>query len=143
MPEFLLQNVWSCWLIAAAVFLLLEAATVSMISIWFVPGAVLTSILSIWVDSFAIQLTVFLVLSVIFVFLCRRFFIKNRSEKLDDTNSKLIGKTAIAQTDVSETEGKVMLGDVYWRAVSSETIEHGERVVITAVSGNLLTVNKK
>ncbi|MBO5200976.1 MAG: NfeD family protein [Clostridia bacterium] len=141
--EFILNNMWLAWLIAAGIFVLLEAVTVSLVSIWFVPGAVLTSIISIWVEDIAVQVVLFILLSAIFLVLCRKFFKKSRPDALDDTTSKLIGKTATAQTDISDTEGQVLLGDVHWRAVSDAPIEAGASVIVTEVNGNLLTVDKK
>lgn len=140
---FFIEYMWLFWLIAAAAFLGLEAVTAGLVCIWFVPGAVITSILSVWVHSIAVQIIVFIVLSAVFLFLCRKYFNKSRKEKLDDTANTLIGKTATAQNDISDLEGKVLVGDVYWRAISEDEIKSGDMVVITAVNGNILTVDKK
>ena len=140
---FFLENLWVMWLVAAAGFLVLEALTAGLVCIWFVPGAVITSILSVWVQNIAIQIIVFILLSAAFMFFCRKYFNKSRAEKLDDTANKLIGKTATVQSAIQNGEAKVLVGDVYWRAVSDSDIEEGESVVITAVNGNVLTVDKK
>lgn len=143
MVEFLLSNIWAMWLIAAAVFVALEAVSGALVSIWFVPGAVITSIMSIWVKNFTVQIVVFVLLSAAFLFFCKKYFSMNKPDALDDTSEKYIGKIAVAKTDISETEGKVLLGDVYWRAVSKEKIKEGETVLITSVNGNIFTVDKK
>lgn len=139
----MLETMWIIWLIAAAVFLGVEAMTAGLISIWLVPGAVVTSILSIFVKNIGIQVLVFMALSAALIFLCRKYFNKTSAEKLDDTDKKPVGKTATAQTAINDLDGKVLLGDVYWRAVSDSEIPEGEAVVITAVNGNILTVTKK
>lgn len=139
----MLEYMWIVWLVAAAAFLGLEAVTCGLICIWLVPGAVITSIVSILVKNIPIQILIFVLLSAAFIFFCRKYFNKTRAEKLDDTDQKLIGKTATAKTCISDSEGKVLLGDVYWRAVSESEIAEGETVVITAVNGNILTVDKK
>lgn len=143
MAEFLLSNMWALWLIAAAAFVALEAVSGALISIWFVPGAVITSVMSIWVKNFTVQIIVFVLLSAAFLFFCKKYFKRNSPDALDDTSERYVGKTAVAKTDISETEGKVLLGDVYWRAVSKEEIKEGESVLITAVNGNIFTVDKK
>ena len=143
MLDFLVNNMWAMWLFIAAAFLVLEAATSALVSIWFVAGAVLVSILSLWVKNIPAQIIIFIVASALFMFLCRRFFNKSRAEKLDDTSAKLIGKTATVQTNITANEGKVLIGDVYWRAVADTEILEGESVIITKVDGNLLTVEKK
>ena len=143
MIEFFQNNFWIMWMIAAGGFLVIEALTVGLVSIWFVPGAIIAAILSVWVKNFYIQLAVFLVISGITMFLSKKFFKKTKSEKLAESNDLLIGKTALAKTDISATDGKVVVGDVYWRAVSENQINEGEYVTVTAVNGNTLTVTKK
>lgn len=143
MIEFFQNNIWIMWMIAAGGFLVIEALTVGLVSIWFVPGAIIAAILSVWVKNFYIQLTVFLIVSGITMFLSKKFFKKTKSEKLAESNDLLIGKTALAKADISETSGTVIVGDVYWRAVSEEKISEGEYVTVTAVKGNTLTVIKK
>lgn len=143
MIEFFQNNLWIMWMIAAGGFLVIEALTVGLVSIWFVPGAIIAAILSVWVKNFYIQLAVFLVISGITMFLSKKFFKKTKSEKLAESNDLLIGKTALAKTDISATDGKVIVGDVYWRAVSENQINKGEYVTVTAVNGNTLTVTKK
>lgn len=143
MLEFLSSNIWAVWLVVALAFLLLESGTAALVCIWFVPAAIVVSVLSIWVDSIGLQIAIFLVLSGVCLFLCKKLFSKSRKETLDDTNDKLIGKTAKAQTVISGDEGKVLIGDVYWRATADEVIEEGETVVIKEANGNVLTVCKK
>ncbi len=143
MIEFFQNNLWIMWMIAAGGFLVIEALTVGLVSIWFVPGAIIAAILSVWVKNFYIQLAVFLVISGITMFLSKKFFKKTKSEKLAESNDLLIGKTALAKTDISATDGKVIVGGVYWRAVSENQINEGEYVTVTAVNGNTLTVTKK
>ena len=143
MIEFFQNNLWIMWMIAAGGFLVIEALTVGLVSIWFVPGAIIAAILSVWVKNFYIQLAVFLENSGITIFLSKKFFKKTKSEKLAESNDLLIGKTALAKTDISATDGKVIVGDVYWRAVSENQINKGEYVTVTAVNGNTLTVTKK
>ncbi len=143
MIEFFQNNIWIMWMIAAGAFLVIEALTVGLVSIWFVPGAIIAAILSVWVKNFYIQLAVFLIVSGITMFLSKKFFKKTKSEKLAESNDLLIGKTALAKADISSTDGRVIVGDVYWRAVSEEKIDEGEYVTVTAVKGNTLTVTKK
>lgn len=143
MIEFFQNNIWIMWMIAAGAFLVIEALTVGLVSIWFVPGAIIAAILSVWVKNFYIQLAVFLIVSGITMFLSKKFFKKTKSEKLAESNDLLIGKTALAKADISSTDGRVIVGDVYWRAVSEEKIDKGEYVTVTAVKGNTLTVTKK
>ncbi len=143
MIEFFQNNLWIMWMIAAGAFLVVEALTTALVSIWFVPGAIICAILSVWVDNFFIQIIVFLIISVITMIICKKYFKFNKGEKLEETTALLIGKTGIAKTDITDLEGKILIGDVYWRAVSDEKINNGEQVIVNAVNGNILTVTKK
>ncbi len=143
MIEFFTENLWIVWMVAAGAFLIIEALTAGLVSIWFVPGAIICAILSIKVQNFYVQFIVFLVISAIVMFICKKYFKKTKTEKLAETNELLIGKHGVAQTAISDTEGRVLVGDVYWRAVSKDAINEGENVTVTAVNGNTLTVIKK
>lgn len=136
---------WFVWLMIGALALLVELCTTALVSIWFIPSAVLAAITSLFCDSVAIQSLVFLAFSALFLFLFKRFFSgKLRRSPMKDPNEALIGKTATATSDINEDDGKVLVGDVYWRAVATTgKIASGETVRIKSVSGTTLTVEKK
>lgn len=140
--NYLLSNPWLIWLLAGVVFLLLELATTALVSIWFVPSAVIVSVCSLFVHNAYLQILLFLVLSGVFLLLSRRIYRLHRA-RLEDTNSRLVGKTAVAVQNITETGGKVLVGDVYWRAVSEEPIAEQEEVCIQQVNGTTLVVAKK
>ncbi len=142
MISFLAENLWALWTALALVFLVVEVATTALVSMWFVPAAVITAILSIFCDNFLVQVIAFLVLSLVFLILCKKFYRVKTPKKLGEANELLIGKNAVAQTDIDSINGKVSVGDIYWRAVSDEPIESGSNVKITDVNGTVLTVVK-
>ena len=142
MISFLAENLWVLWTALALIFLVVEVATTALVSMWFVPSAVITAILSIFCDNFLVQVIAFLVLSLGFLILCKKFYRVKTPKKLGEANELLIGKNAVAQTDIDSINGKVSVGDIYWRAVSDEPIESGSNVKITDVNGTVLTVVK-
>ncbi len=142
MISFLAENLWALWTALALVFLVVEVATTALVSMWFVPAAVITAILSLFCDNFLVQVIAFLVLSLVFLILCKKFYRVKTPKKLGEANELLIGKNAVAQTDINSINGKVSVGDIYWRAVSDEPIESGSNVKITDVNGTVLTVVK-
>ena len=81
MIEFFQNNLWIMWMIAAGAFLVIEALTTALVSIWFVPGAIICAILSVWVDNFFIQIIVFLIISVITMIICKKYLKFNKREK--------------------------------------------------------------
>ncbi len=143
MAELILNNMWVAWLIVAVLFVVVELLTTALVSIWFVPGAVVTAFLSMLVKNITVQVIVFLLISGVVIFLSKKVFLRTRADQLTGPNELLIGKTAVVKEGTSITEAKVLIGDVYWRAVSDAPLSVGELVTVIAVNGNTLTVEKQ
>lgn len=142
MIDYILANDWLVWLIAAVFFLVIELASAALTSIWFVPSAVIVSFCSIFIKNIYFQIILFIVLSAIFLVISRKMY-KKRANAADDDNLHLIGKTAVTKEKVNAENGKVLVGDIYWRAVSDTPIEENESVIIIDVKGTTLIVTKK
>ncbi len=144
--EYLLANPWILWLAVSVIFLVIELLTTALVSIWFVPSAIITCLLSFVVDSLLWQTAIFIILSAVFMVICRRIYNKHIKKPVDeiDQNEKLVGKTAIVTEDTNTITGRILVGDVYWRAVTvnNETISKGETVVIKSVDGTTLKIEK-
>ena len=144
--EYLIANPWIIWLAVGIFFLIVELITSSLVSIWFVPSAIITCLLSFIIDSFWIQVAIFVVLSAVFMVVCRKIYDKHIKKPVDDIdqNEKLLGKTATVTEDTNSITGRILVGDVYWKAVSEsgETLPKGETVIIKSVNGTTLTINK-
>lgn len=144
--EYLLNNPWIAWLIVAVFFLVVELLTTTLVSIWFVPAAIIVCLLTFVIDSVVWQIAIFVVLSAIFMVLARKIYKKHIKKPVDDVdrNEKLLGKAALVTEDTNAISGRVLVGDVYWRAASEngETIPKGETVVIKGVNGTTLVINK-
>lgn len=143
MMEFVSQNLWVLWTAAVVAFLVVEVLTTSLVAIWFVPGAVLSAVISLFWDSFVGQTVIFLAVSVICLILCKKYYRPEKIVNLPETNEQLIGRTAKAVSDIGTLEGKVLVGDVHWRAVSENEISKDSLVEITGVNGTTLTVKSK
>lgn len=145
--EYLLSNPWIWWLVVAVFFLVVELLTTTLVSIWFVPAAIIVCFLTFVIDSLALQIAIFVVLSAIFMVIARKVYKKYIKKPVDDVdqNEKLMGKAAIVIEDTTPISGRIRVGDVYWRAVSEngETIPKDEVVVIKRVEGTTLVINKK
>ena len=59
--------------------------------------------------------------------------------KLNDPSKRLIGKSVVVVDPVDEHGGRVKVGDSEWTARGGPAAA-GERVVVTGVDGNCLTV---
>lgn len=144
--EYLIANPWIMWLEVGVVFLIVELLTTALVSIWFVPSAIITCLLSFVVDNLLIQIAIFVALSAVFMVVCRKIYNKHIKKPVDDVdqNEKLIGKTAKVAEDTNGISGRILVGDVYWKAVSEngDIIPKGETVKVKSVNGTTLVINK-
>ena len=145
--ETLLSNAWFVWLLIGIFFLILELVTTALVSIWFVAAAVLVAIESLFIDSVAIQVMTFLVLSLIFLVVFKKIYNKRIKKDKDDVKAEenMIGKVAVTAEETNADGGRVLAGDVYWRAVTKDgsTIEADSKVVIAGVEDTTLIIERK
>lgn len=144
--EYLLNNPWVAWLCVAIFFLVVELLTTTLVSIWFVPAAIIVCLLTFVIDSVVWQVAIFVVLSAVFMGVARKIYKKHIKKPVDevDQNEKLLGKAALVTEDTNAISGRILVGDIYWRAVTEngDTIPQGETVVIKGVNGTTLVINK-
>lgn len=144
--EYLIENMWVVWTVVGVLALVIEMATATLVSIWFVPAAILTCLLSLAVDSIPAQIVVFVVLSAISMVISRKIYKKYIKKNKDEISaeSKLIGKVAKTTEETDAHTGKVLVGDIYWKAISEtgEKIGKDETVIIKGVNGTTLVINK-
>lgn len=144
--EFFFENLWALWVAVGVVALIIELSTAALVSIWFVPAALLTCLVSLVTDSFLIQVLVFVVLSIIAMFISRKVYKKYIKKDKDEVSadSKLIGKYGKTTEETDALNGKVLVGDIYWKAKTQngETIPKDQSVKIVSVEGTTLTVTK-
>ena len=79
--EYLMENLWIFWIAVGVIFLVIEMLTTALVSIWFVPAAIITCILSLFIDNLPLQVTIFVVLSAIFMVICRKIYNKHIKRK--------------------------------------------------------------
>lgn len=144
--EYLMENLWAMWIVIGIFFLVVELCTTALISIWFVPAAGITALLSFIVSKLSWQIAIFAVLSAVFMVLFKKLYKKKIKKTEDDVKpeTSLIGKSAVTADKTDVHGGRVKCGDIYWRAVSEngDVIEKGETVVITGVNDTTLIIKK-
>ena len=127
------------WLIAIVVFIVAEAATVALVSVWFIGGAVCALIAAVLGAGLGVQLAVFLVVSAaLLAFACP-------AKKPERMNAdRLVGETAMVTEpiDACADTGAVKVSGVLWTAkcTTGERIEAGRHVTIERVEGAKLYV---
>jgi len=82
------------------------------------------------------------VLTGIFFFGVLSYAIKAQLFKVTTGKEGLVGEEGMAQTDIFH-EGKVFVHGEIWNGKSDELISEGEKVIVTAIEGLVLTVKRK
>lgn len=137
------------WLIAFVIFLVAEIATVSLTSIWFAVGALLTFVFTFVCDVVWVQILVFLVVSLIMVLVTRPLADKYLNQSREKTNiDAIVGKTAVVTEDIDNLQavGEVRLAGQDWMARSEDDsigLAKGTQVVVKEVRGVKLIVQEK
>lgn len=136
------------WIALAAVFAVVEACTVQLVSIWFTIGALAALIAETLGAKEATQLIIFVVVSVIALILTRPFVKKFSASKIQPTNADMhIGQDAVVTQDINNTEatGTAKVKGIEWTARSADgnEIPTGEIVRVKAIEGVKLIVERK
>ena len=139
--------VWAVIFIAA---LVIESQTAELVAIWFLPGALISLVLSFFNVPVWIQITVFVLLSAVLMVLAFKFFrrllLKNVGKTKTDTDL-LIGKQARVEEDINnaQMQGAVKIDGKIWSArmaEDSQTASVGEFVTVESISGVKLICKK-
>ena len=145
MPEI---NMAFVWIVIAVVLGIIEAATVSLVSVWFAIGALAAIIPAFFDAPIWVQILVFLAVSAISFTFTRRFFKEVIKVKKQPTNADgLIGQDGIVTTEINNLEGsgKIYISGLTWSAKSfdGETIPEGAVVTAVKIEGVTLIVKIK
>ena len=132
------------WLAAAVFFLVVEASTVSMTSVWFAIGAAAALLTCLFTGSLRAQALVFIVVSALCLWAFRPLAAKLRRKATPTNADRNLGREATVLTPVTaEVPGRVRLDGVDWNArcvTPGDRLEPGERCRITEIHSTLLLV---
>lgn len=134
------------WIILFLVLLLIELATVNLVSIWFAIGALGAFITSFFTDSILIQLLTFVVISVVSLLITLPIVKKFKSkEKIVPTNlDRVIGQNAEVTKEIKPDHyGEVEIFGTTWTATSTDTLVVGEKVKVLKLDGVKLIVQRE
>lgn len=134
------------WIILFLVLLFIELATVNLVSIWFAIGAVVAFIISVFTDSILVQLLVFVVVSIVALFITLPLVrkIKNKSKTIPTNLDRVIGKKAEVVKEIKPNHyGEVKVFDNVWTATSDDSFQIGDKVIVDKIDGVKLVVRKE
>ncbi len=141
-----METMFWIWLGLLVLAVIIEIATLDLVSVWFAVGAIIPLILSgIGGIMIEIQVVVFVVVSALLIIFLRKYaqkwLFKNMNSK---TNMDMqIGKVyRLLENADFEKNGSVKINDVVWTAVSEkgQLIEKGQLVEIVKIEGNKMIV---
>lgn len=132
------------WLIAVIAFVVLEASTTALVSIWFAVGAAAALITSFFTQSLSVEAAVFAVVSAITLIIMVPTLAKRRKErKAPVTNGSplTIGKQGVVLLDIKPGYlGRVRVDDLDWQARAELSMPEGTPCRVTDVDGAILIV---
>lgn len=128
------------WLLLLVVFLAAEAATVSMVSLWFAVSALVALLVALLGGPGWLQGTLFLVISAVLLALLRPLVKRYVSPRITATNvDSVIGSTGLVTTAIDNVSavGQVKLGAMEWtaRSTSGEVIPAGAKIRVDRIEG--------
>lgn len=135
-----------CWLLLAAIFLVVEIVTLGLTSIWFSGGSFVAAIAAACGASFTVQIILFAAVSFGLLIITRPLAVKHLNDKTDKTNVEaLVGESAMVIVEINNMQevGQVKVNGMEWTARAEQdkdVIPAGTLVTIVAIRGVKLIV---
>lgn len=128
------------WLVLMVVFLIVEASTVTLVSLWFAAGAFIALFASLLGAPLWLQLLLFLAISTLCLVALRPLVRKVLRPRLTATNAdSVIGSTGLVTASIENVTatGQVKLGAMVWtaRSTSGQAIPEGTLVRVDRIEG--------
>lgn len=128
------------WLIMAVIFLISEALTVTMTSLWFAGGSLAALVVGLLGGSWGLQVGAALAVSAILLACLRPIVKKHFTPKLTKTNiDAIIGSEGYVTGDIDNAAatGSVKLGAMEWtaRSAGGSPIPKGTLVKVERIEG--------
>ncbi|MDO5011030.1 MAG: NfeD family protein [Intestinibacter bartlettii] len=139
-------SIGTFWFIVAIIFGVGELMTTSLTLIWFSIGALISMVLSIFIESILIQVIIFAVISIVLLVLATKYLVdRDKNVKYNTNLQGIISQKAIVIKDIEPYEtGIVKLNGEEWTAISKDEvkIEKGRIVEVVEIEGVKLIVRE-
>ncbi len=135
------------WAALTVVLVIVEAATVQLVTIWFAVGSLAAVIANLAGANVIWQSIIFVAVSLIVLALTRPYVKKAIEKRAVPTNAdRCIGREAIVSETIDNRagQGQVKIGGITWTAKSEDdsVIEPNEVVVVKKIEGVKVIVSK-
>ena len=137
------------WLVLLILFLVIEVATMGLTTIWFAGGAVIAIIASLLGIPIAVQIVLFILVSLLLLFFTRPIAVKYFNKERVRTNvESMIGRQVIVTSEIDNLKGigQVVVNGQEWSARSAEEngkLPVGAVAIVVAISGVKLIVREQ
>ena len=133
------------WLIVILICIFFEVTTINLVSIWFIVSGIVALILSFFIDSFMVQMAVFVLLGTFLLFTTRKPLqnmvnnIKSEKTNID----RILDMTGIVTEKISKNKsGAVKIDGKVWTAISDNDIDVDSIVKVLSIESTKLKVEK-
>ncbi len=128
------------WLVALMVFILAEAATVTLVSIWFAVGALAAIVVALLGGGIGLQVTVFLIVATALLISLRTMVRKYIKPRLVRTNvDSVVGKIGVVTLSINNVSalGQVTISGMEWsaRSTTGAVLPEGAMVRVDRIEG--------
>lgn len=133
------------WFLLVFAFLIIEAMTLNLVTIWFAFGSLCSFISTYFTDNIIIQLIIFIVATTISLIFTKPILKKYLMVGNEKTNfDRIIGKVGVVTKEIElHDNGRVKIDGKSWMATSSENIKVGKEVEILKIDGAKLIVKER
>ncbi len=142
-------NMAIVWLVILVACLVVEIITLGLTSIWFAIGALASTVAALLNLPLWFQNTLFIVVSLVFLFFTRPIAVKYFNKDRVKTNAEsLIGKQAIVISEIDNLQGigQITVSGQEWSARAADEnakFSVGAVVEVTAIQGVKLIVKER
>jgi membrane protein implicated in regulation of membrane protease activity len=144
------MNMIYFWLVLFVIFVLIEAATLGLATIWFAGGALVATLAAVALPGLIwLQVLLFLAVSILLLYFTRPVAVKYFNKDRVKTNvESYVGREVIVVSEIDNLQGigQVKLGGQEWtaRTVSDDDVmEVGAVGIVKAVDGVKLIIEEK
>ncbi len=130
------------WLVLLIAFVIIEAVTAQLVSVWFAVGAAAAFFASALTSSWLVMLSIFVIVSAVSLIFTRPLVRKHMDSGFVPTNADMnVGRIASVIVPITPAAaGRVRLDGVDWAARSNAAIAEGAMCTVLSVDGATLTV---
>lgn len=142
-------DMWIVWLVLMVIFLVIEAVTLGITTVWCAAGCLVAAVMDLCGASVTAQVIAMITVSVVCFIACliwiRPMFDAKHKRELSPTNAdRVLGQEGIVIRTIEPMDGKgqiKVLGQV-WSAKADKVIAEGSKVKVLSMEGVKLIVEE-